>query len=220
MKFFLDTANLESIEKALKTGLVDGITTNASHLAKEAGQDIKQLLLSICEIMSSRDVSIEVTEQESQAVYRQAKEIAQLAPNVVVKIPCHKEYLPIIKRLADEGIALNITLIFTLTQGLCMAKLGVKYISPFVGRLDDIDADGLALIGDLRHAFDTYGYKTQILAASLRHTRHMHEVIHYGADVATMPISLFNSLLDHPLTDKGIELFEADWKKLGIKHFP
>lgn len=220
MKIFLDTAHIESISKALKTGLIDGITTNPSHLAKEAGQDIKGLILEICKLLDNGDVSVEITEKEPQAVYKQAKAIAQLAPNIVVKIPCYKEYLPVIKQLVQEGVQVNITLLFTLTQGLAMAKLGVKCISPFIGRLDEIDADGLGLIADLREAIDIYGYKTQILAASIRDIRHIHDVILIGADIATIPMPLFDGLIDHPLTLKGMDIFENDWKKLGIKQFP
>lgn len=220
MKIFLDTAHAENIQSAMKTGLVDGVTTNPSHLAKESGEDIQSLLLKICAMAYPGDVSIEVTELEPEAVYKQAKKIAGIATNVVVKIPCHTNYLPIIKQLVEEGVSLNITLVFSLTQAMCMAKLGVKYVSPFVGRLEDIGENGIQLLADIRQAFDVYGYSTQILAASLRNLKHMHEAILCGADVATLPVKLFNELVEHSLTDEGMKLFTADWQKLGIKQFP
>lgn len=219
MKIFLDTANLESISKAKETGLIDGITTNPSHLSKES-KNIKELLNKICDTMAPGSVSIEVTEKDPKDVYNQAKKIADIASNVAVKIPCHKDYLAIIKKLVKEGVTINITLMFSLPQALLMAKLGVKYISPFIGRLDDIDTDGIQLIYDIRTMLDNYGFETELLAASLRHTRHVHDVALAGADIATIPVTLFNSLLDHPLTDKGIKLFDQDWQKLGITKFP
>ena len=222
MKIFLDTAHLASIEKALKTGLIDGITTNPSHLSKEALNEgsIINLLKKICTAVDPGDVSIEVTEQEPAQVYVQAQRITDIAPNVVVKIPCHADYVPIIKKLVTEGRAVNITLLFSLAQGLLMAKLGVKYISPFMGRLDDIGSDGIGLINDLQKMIDNYGFTTEILAASLRSVTHFDEVALAGADVATIPVPLFELLLKHPLSDKGMELFDKDWKSLGIKQFP
>lgn len=219
MKLFLDTANLEAIEKAKATGLINGITTNPTHLSKEGG-DVRKLLVRICEIMAPHDVSIEITETEPQSVYEQAQRLANLANNVVVKIPCSRIYVPIVRKLVDEGIGINITLLFSAVQGLLMAKLGVKYISPFIGRLDDSDINGLSVVRDLRIMFDNYDFSTQILAASIRHTLHVHAVALEGADIATIPVKLFDTLVDHPLTDKGMILFDTDWKKLGIKEFP
>ena len=218
MKIFLDTAHLPAIEKALETGLINGVTTNPTHLSKEG--DILPLLKKICSVMDPYDVSIEITEKEPNAVYSQAKKIAALAPNVVVKIPCYFPYTPIIKKLVDEGIAINITLLFSLNQGLMMAKLGVKYISPFMGRLDDIEGDAVGLIQDLKTMLTTYDYETELLAASLRHRAHLQEAILAGADIATLPVKLFDSLLEHPLTTKGMKSFDEDWQKLGIKTFP
>ena len=218
MKFFLDTANLEALTKAKKTGLIDGVTTNPTHLSKEGKGS--QLIKQIATLFPHCDISVEITEKSPENVYKQAKEIAQLAPNIVVKIPCYKEYLPIIHKLAKEGTPLNITLLFSVVQGLCMAKLHVKYISPFVGRLDDIDVDGIQLIRELRKVLDTYTYTTQLLAASLRSTHHIRDSALAGADIATLPVKLFNKMLDHPLTDKGMILFDEDWQKLGIKKFP
>ncbi len=219
MKLFLDTAHALSIQKGKASGLINGVTTNPTHLSKEGGS-IKELLESICTVMAPDDVSIEVTELEPQEVYEQAKRIADIAPNVVVKIPCHKAYTQVINKLVHEGIKINVTLLFSAVQGLLMCKLGVRYISPFIGRLDDIDVDGMELIYDLKKIIGNYGFTTQILAASLRHVRHVHDVALAGADIATVPVKLFDELLNHPLTDKGIALFDADWRKLGISHFP
>lgn len=218
MKFFLDTANLEALTKAKKTGLINGVTTNPTHLSREG--EGTHLVKQIATLLPDCDISVEVTEKSPEAVYNQAKEIAQLAPNIVVKIPCSKDYVPVIHTLVQEGIPLNITLLFSVVQGLCMAKLQVKYISPFVGRLDDIDADGIQLIRDLREVLDTYDYKTELLAASLRSIPHIRDSALAGADIATLPVKLFEKMLDHPLTDKGIKLFDEDWQKLGIKKFP
>jgi len=219
MKLFLDTANLQEIQRWYKTGLVDGITTNPTHLSKEGG-DAKAKVLEICRLLPDCDVSVEVTLKEPEAVYKQAKEIAQLAENVVVKIPCHRDYYATIKKLVDEGIKINVTLVFSLVQSLLMCKLGVRYISPFIGRLDDIDSPGIELIHDIRRMLDEYSYSTELLAASIRTVRNVHEVILAGADVATLPLSVLEKMTEHPLTDKGMATFLADWQKLGIKQFP
>ncbi len=219
MKLFLDTAHLPTITQGLETGLIEGITTNPTHLSKESG-DIIGLLKKICSTMDPYDVSIEITEKDPSAVYKQAHRIAALAPNVVVKIPCLAEYTPLIKELVQEGIAVNITLVFSALQGLLMAKLGVKYISPFIGRLDDIDTNGIELVRDLKTMQTLYGFKTQILAASLRSPLHVHNSALAGADAITVPQSLFALLLKHPLTDKGVLLFDHDWQKTSITTFP
>jgi transaldolase len=219
MRIFLDTANVASIQKWGQTGLIDGVTTNPTHLSKEGG-DPKKVVLEICALLPHGEISVEVTEEKPEAVYKQAKIIAALAPNVLVKVPCHKQYYLVIKRLVDEGVKLNITLVFTLVQGLIMCKLGVQYISPFVGRLDDIEAHGIQLLYDMRHMIDMNEFKTKILAASLRHERHVHDAILAGVDAITVPIDVFEKCLDHPLTDKGMATFLADWKKLGVKQFP
>ncbi len=215
MKLFLDTANRDDIRQWVPTGLIDGITTNPSHLAKE-GPNTKQVLLDICAMVSG-DVSIEVVEKSPDNVYRQAKEIAALAPNVVVKIPFQKDYLPVIKKLVEEDIAINVTLVFSLLQALLVAKLGVCYISPFIGRWDDIDVSGIALLRELRDMLDNYGYESEILAASLRHLMHWHEAALLGADVATIPVKLLEQVMHHPLTERGIVQFDNDWKSLGKK---
>lgn len=219
MKIFLDTANYASVEHWAKTGIIDGVTTNPTHLAKEGKNPIEQIL-AIAALLPKAEVSVEVTETEPEAIYKQAKAIAALAPNIIVKIPCHVSYYPVIKRLVDNGIKLNITLLFTLMQGVCMGKLGAYCISPFVGRLDDIDASGTMLLADLRYMLDQYEYSTQLLAASLRTVGQLHEAIIAGADIVTVPINVLEKALSHPQTDRGMEKFLADWQKLDVKKFP
>lgn len=219
MKIFLDTANLEGIKKWAATGLIDGVTTNPTHLSKE-GRNPKDQILAICAALPEGEISVEVTEDDPDIVYKQAKDIASLANNILVKIPCHHKYYQVIKRLADEEIPLNITLVFTLIQGLMMCKLGVRYISPFIGRWDDIDVDGIELLPEMREMIDDYGFDTGILAASLRHVRHVHDAILAGVDAATVPLSIFEKMIEHPLTDQGMQTFKADWAKLGIRQFP
>lgn len=219
MKLFLDTSDIDVLREYIKTGVIDGVTTNPSNLSK-AGNQPRTRIEEITTLFKHGDVSVEVTEQDPAAMYKQALEIAALAPNVVVKIPCHADYYPVIHRLAQEGINMNITLVFTVAQALMMCKLGVRYISPFVGRWDEIDVDGIALLHELRAMVDNYGFSTMILAASLRHVRHLNGAINAGADVATLPPEVFIKALAHPLTDRGIERFNADWAKLGIRQFP
>lgn len=217
MKIFLDTADFKAIEKY--EFLLDGVTTNPTLLFK-AGGDPQQNIKKICSIMVGKDVSVEVTEKRPKAIYQQAKAIAALGNNVVVKIPCYKDYYPIIQQLILEGIHINVTLVFTVIQALFMCKLGVKYVSPFVGRWDDIDVDGVKPLYEIRQMINEYGYDTEILAASLRHVRNVHDAILAGADVATIPVKVLEKTMEHVLTDRGIAKFEADWKKLGIKQFP
>jgi transaldolase len=219
MKLFLDSVDIDAIRRWAVTPLIDGITTNPTLMSK-AGKEPKDLIVEICAAMGERDVSVEVTESDPRAVYEQALKIADLAENVVVKIPCCREYVSVIEKLVDEGITINTTLIFSAVQALMMAKLGVAYVSPFIGRLDDIDADGLHLINDIREIYDTYEYETEILAASIRSVRHISEVALRGADVATVPVPLFEKAFEHPLTQKGLDQFLSDWKALGKEKFP
>lgn len=219
MKIFLDTANYGLIELWAQTGLIDGVTTNPTHLSKEGGDPVA-LIKQLCALLPNGHISVEVTETAPERVYAQAKALAALADNVVVKIPCHSDYFSVIKKLVAEEVQLNITLIFNLMQGLCMSKLGVLYISPFVGRLDDLDVDGAALLGELSDMLDRYDYETELLAASIRHVRHIHAAIEAGVDIITVPPAVLATALNHPLTDRGMELFAADWKKLGIQKFP
>lgn len=219
MKIFLDTAHLESIEKWAATGLIDGVTTNPTHLSKE-GTDPKKLILKICKLLPEGEISVEVTQDDPKKVYEQALAIANLSDNILVKIPCHVRYYEVILKLVQEGIPVNITLVFTLLQSLMMCKLGVHYISPFVGRWDDIDIDGITLIPEIRNMVDMYLFDTQILAASLRTVPQFHDAIRAGADAVTLPVEVLEKATTHILTDQGIAKFNADWQKLGIKNFP
>lgn len=219
MRIFLDTANYQEIKNWAATGLIDGVTTNPTHLSKEQ-ENPTALVRSLCSLLPQGKISVEVTETEPEKVYKQAKVIAALADNILVKIPCHLQYYPIIKRLVHDNIHLNITLVFSLMQGLCMCKHGVYCISPFVGRLDDIDADGVELVAELRNMIDQYNFSTQLLAASLRTVSQLHAVIEAGADIATVPVELLKKAVEHPLTDRGMQLFAADWQKKEISKFP
>lgn len=217
MKLFLDTAHLDDIRAWAY--MIDGVTTNPSHLAKE-NNDPKKQVLEICSVMHNKDVSVEITYTEPTAVYQQALALSKLAPNIVVKVPCHHDYYPVIAQLVRDGVKINVTLVFTLVQSLFMCKLGVTYISPFIGRWDDIDIDGTNLLFEIRSMIDQYDYNTQILAASIRHIRHLHETILAGADVATIPASVLEKSSNHILTKEGMEQFNADWNKLGHPSFP
>jgi transaldolase len=219
MKLFLDTAEVARIQQWAATGLVDGVTTNPTHLSKEGGEP-KGVIQKICALLPEGDISVEITEKEPQAVYEQAKKISHLAENIVVKIPCFPSYVPIIEKLVKEEIGINITLVFSALQGLMMAKLGVLYISPFIGRLDDIDHEGIQVIAALRQMLDFYGYESEILAASIRTVLHVEQAVLAGADAVTVPIEILEKLLVHPLTESGMKKFDADWKKLGIAQFP
>lgn len=219
MKIFLDTAHVQSIKKLAETGLIDGVTTNPTHLSKEGGDPVK-VVKEICAILPDGHISVEVTENEPEKVYKQALEIAALGNNVFVKVPCHAQYYPIIKKLVEKEIKLNITLVFSLIQATMMAKLGVYYISPFVGRLEDIDCDGIELLPQLREMIDIYDFSSQILAASIRTVSHIHDALLAGVDAITVTSELFEKAISHPLTDKGMAIFNADWAKLGIRKFP
>ena len=219
MKIFLDTANIDAIKKWAHTGLIEGVTTNPTHLSKE-GNNPTQQILAICDAFPEGNISVEVTEIEPELVLMQARKIAALSDNITVKIPCHPHYYSVIKTLIAEGITLNITLVFSLAQGLMMAKLGAHYISPFIGRLDDIHKNGIELVQHLRHMIDWYDFETELLAASIRDVEHFEKALLAGADIATLPVEIFEKSLHHQLTDKGMAQFSADWKKLNIIHFP
>jgi len=218
MKIFLDTADIKKIKELAPLGIIDGITTNPTHLAQE-GKDPLKTIKELVKIVPD-DISVEVTEKDAKKVYEQAKKIAQIAKNIIVKIPCHQDYYEIIKKLVNEKIKINVTLVFSLPQAFYMCKLGAKYISPFIGRIDDIDGDGIQLIHDIRHMIDQNEYETEIIAASIRSIKQFHDVILLGAHIATLPVNVFEKSLQHPLTDQGIEKFLEDWKKIGIKQFP
>ena len=217
MKFFIDTANLEQIREAQDLGIIDGVTTNPSLMAKE-GISGEQAILNhykaICEIVDG-DVSAEVIATDFERMIKEGDILADLHPQIVVKIPMIKEGLKAIRYFSEKGIRTNCTLIFSVGQALLAAKAGATYVSPFIGRLDDISTDGLRLIEDIRTVFDNYDFETQILAASVRHAMHIVDCAQIGADVMTGPLSAMLSLLNHPLTDKGLETFLADHKKLN-----
>jgi transaldolase len=211
MQFFLDTANVEQIRRAQDMGLLDGVTTNPSLVAKEGG-DYHRLVAEICGICR-RPVSAGVLAVEAGPMFEEAKVLAGIADNVVVKIPTIPEGLKALARCVEAEIRVNMTLCFQAIQALCVAKVGATYISPFLGRLDDIGQDGMALIHEIRQVYDNYGFETQILAASLRHPLHVLQAAKAGADVGTMPYSVFEKLLNHPLTDIGLEKFLSDFRK-------
>ena len=215
MNFFIDTANLEQIREAQNLGILDGVTTNPSLMAKEGikGKEaILQHYRDICEI-SDGDVSAEVLSTDYEGMIKEGKELAALHERIVVKIPMTKDGIKAIKYFADNGIKTNCTLVFSSGQALLAAKAGATYVSPFIGRLDDICTDGLELISDIKKIYTNYGYKTEILAASVRHTMHIINCAKIGADVVTAPLSAIVGLLQHPLTDIGLAKFLADAKK-------
>ena len=215
MKFFIDTANLDQIKEAQDLGVLDGVTTNPSLMSKEGikGQDkILKHYVDICNITSG-DVSAEVISTDFEGMVREGEMLADLHPRIVVKIPMIKEGIKAIKYFTEKGIKTNCTLVFSAGQALLAAKAGATYVSPFIGRLDDVSTDGIQLIANIRLIYDNYGYETQILAASVRHPMHIIDCAKVGADVATCPLSAITALLNHPLTDKGLEQFLADAKK-------
>ncbi len=212
MKFFLDTANLNELRAGADMGIVDGVTTNPSLVAKE-GMDFKTLVGKICEIIPGA-VSAEVVSIKAPEMIAEARELAKIADNVVIKLPTIPEGVKALRTCVEEGMKVNMTLIFSPLQALIVAKAGATYCSPFLGRLDDIGHDGMGLIEEIRTIYDNYGYHTEILAASLRHPLHVVQAAKIGADVGTMPYSVFTKLLDHPLTDVGLARFLADWQKL------
>jgi transaldolase len=214
MKFFLDTANLEEIREAQAQGVLDGVTTNPSLVAKEGNVDFKQHVAAICEITQG-PVSAEVTSLDLEGMLREGREYARIAPNVVVKCPLTTDGLKATRALTDEGTKVNVTLCFSAAQAILAAKAGAAYISPFLGRLDDIGQNGLGLLAEIIEIYDNYDWGTEVLAASIRHPIHVVEAARMGADVATMPFKVIQQLVKHPLTDKGLEQFLADWKKSG-----
>jgi transaldolase len=214
MKFFIDTANLDEIKEANELGLLDGVTTNPSLVAKEGDLDFKQHLAKICEIVKG-DISAEVTALDLEGMLREGREYAKVAPNVVIKCPLTWDGLKATRIFRDEGTKVNVTLCFSASQALLAAKAGASYISPFIGRLDDISYNGMQLISDIVQIYDNYGFATEVLAASIRHPMHIVESALVGAHVATMPFKVIQQLVKHPLTDKGLNDFLADWKKSG-----
>lgn len=212
MKFFLDTADLDEIREALATGLLDGITTNPSHVAK-SGRKFTDLIDEICRICPG-PISAEVTEETKEGMLRQARILADIASNVVVKVPLTAEGLKAVRQLTSEGIRTNVTLCFSSVQALLAAKVGATYISPFVGRVDDIADEGIDTIRQIRKVYDNYNFSTQILTASARSPLHVRDAALAGSDVVTMPMAVFTKLVKHPLTDAGYKIFDTDWKKI------
>ncbi len=215
MKFFLDTAEVSEIKALLPTGLVDGVTTNPSLVAK-SGRDFREMIAEVCALQPG-PVSAEVTALETDRMLAEGRSLAKIAKNVVVKLPLTLNGIAACKALTGDGIKTNVTLCFSVNQALIAAKAGATYISPFIGRLDDIGQDGMELIREIRCVYDNYGFETQILAASIRSPQHMREAAIARADVATAPPSVIKALANHPLTDKGIETFLSDWAKTGQK---
>lgn len=215
MKFFVDTANIEEIRDLLPTGLVDGVTTNPS-LVMKSGRDFREVVAEICALVPG-PVSAEVTALEAGAMIAEGKSLAKIAKNVTVKLPLTIEGIKACKALTDEGVDTNVTLCFSAVQALLAAKAGATFISPFIGRLDDLGQEGMELIREIRMIYDNYGFETQILAASIRSPLHMKESALAGADVATAPPAVIKALANHPLTDKGLAAFLADWEKTGQK---
>ncbi|MEQ8253935.1 MAG: fructose-6-phosphate aldolase [Smithellaceae bacterium] len=215
MKFFIDTANIEEIKEGLSLGMVDGVTTNPSLIAKEKkGFDavVKEILKNV-----KGPVSLEVVSQDAREMFAEGKKLVRLGENVVIKVPICTEGLKATRMFADAGIDVNQTLIFSPLQALMAAKAGARYVSPFVGRLDDISHDGMELVEQIITIFDNYGYDTEVIVASIRHPRHVLDAALMGADIATIPFKVIAQLAAHPLTDKGIELFLDDWKKVPRK---
>lgn len=209
MKIFADTANVEDIKQINELGIIDGVTTNPTLVARE-GKDWESVEKQICEIVDG-PVSAEVTASEAPAMVEQARVLSKWADNIVVKIPMTAEGLKAVKALSQEGIKTNVTLVFSAIQGLLAAKAGATYVSPFLGRLDDIGADGVELVQKLRQIFDNYGYRTEIIAASIRNYQHVEQVALAGCDIATIPAKILAKLWKHPLTDQGLVAFEKDW---------
>jgi transaldolase len=216
MKFFLDTANLNEIRDAASFGFADGVTTNPSLIAKEGDVDFKQHIAAICEIVQG-PVSAEVTSQDKDGMIREGLEYSRIAPNVVIKCPLTREGLKATRHLSDEGISVNVTLCFSAAQAILAAKAGASFISPFLGRLDDIGHNGLVVLQEIIEVYQNYSWKTEVLAASLRHPIHVIEAARLGSDIATMPFKVIEQMFNHPLTDKGQAQFLADWAKSGRK---
>lgn len=214
MKFFIDTANLDEIREANELGMIDGVTTNPSLVAKEGDVDFKEHIAKICSMVKG-DVSAEVTALDTEGMLKEGREYAKIAPNVVVKCPLTLDGLKATRILTQEGTGVNVTLCFSAAQAILAAKAGAKYISPFIGRLDDIATNGMQLIADIVQIYGNYNFKTEVLAASIRHPMHIVDCALAGADVATIPFKVIKQLVQHPLTDKGLEAFLSDWKKSG-----
>ena len=215
MKFFIDTAEIDEIKDLAATGMVDGVTTNPTLIMK-AGRDFIEVTREICAVVDG-PVSAEVTAMEAGAMVTEARKLLEIAPNISIKVPLTWDGLKACKALTDDGHMVNVTLCFSANQALLAAKAGATFISPFIGRLDDIGLDGMELVADIRQIYDNYGIQTHLLAASIRTVNHVATAAKIGADVATIPPGVVRQLIRHPLTDKGIDTFLADWAKTGQK---
>jgi transaldolase len=216
MKFFIDSANLNEIREAASLGLADGVTTNPTLISKEGDVDFKQHIAAICQIVSG-PVSAECTSEDTEGMLREGRDYSKIAPNVVIKCPLTRAGLKATKQLSGEGIKVNVTLCFSAAQAILAAKAGASFISPFLGRLDDVGENGLVLLSDIIEIYRNYTWKTEVLAASIRHPIHAIEAARMGADIATMPFKVIDQMFNHPLTDKGQAQFLADWRKSGRK---
>ena len=211
MKFFIDTANVEEIKQGLEMGMVDGVTTNPSLVAKE-DRPFREILKEICSIVEG-PVSAEVVSLEVEGMLKEARELAAISDNIVVKVPMIIEGIKAVKRLSAEGIKTNVTLVFSATQALLAAKAGATFVSPFVGRLDDVSFQGMDLVSDIMTIYRNYGYQSEVIVASVRNPLHVMDAALVGADIATIPLKVISQLAKHPLTDTGMKQFLADWEK-------
>ncbi|MCK4350371.1 MAG: fructose-6-phosphate aldolase [Candidatus Krumholzibacteria bacterium] len=215
MKFFIDTANVEQIREAATLGVLDGVTTNPTLLSREKGS-FKEILKEICSVVQG-PVSAEVVSLEAEGMLKEGKELCKIADNIIIKVPCIREGVKAIGMFKKESIQTNATLCFSANQGLLVAKAGATYVSPFIGRLDDIGHPGMEIVRDLVTIYNNYSIATQVIVSSVRHTQHVYEAAMLGADVATIPFKVIEQLIKHPLTDKGIENFLKDWEKVQKK---
>lgn len=216
MKFFIDSANLDDVRKAVELGMADGVTTNPSLMAKETGISFHKQIATICALVSG-PVSAEVTSLDYAEMLKQGRELASIAPNVTVKLPLTPDGLRACRVLADEGIQINVTLCFSAAQAILAAKAGASFVSPFVGRLDDVGEHGMGLIAEIVDIYTNYDWDTEVLVASVRHPTHVLEAARIGADVVTLPFKVLEQMYKHPLTSIGLDQFMADWQKSGIK---
>ncbi|HQK85917.1 MAG TPA: fructose-6-phosphate aldolase [Methanofastidiosum sp.] len=215
MKFFLDTANIEHIRDAASLGLIEGVTTNPSLISKEK-KPFKDIILEICKIVDG-PISAEVTSSDYKSMVDEALKLSDIHKNVVVKVPMTKDGLKAVKSLSEQGVKTNVTLVFSATQALLAAKVGASYVSPFVGRLDDISTDGMNLVAEIQQIYRNYFFETEVIIASIRHPIHVLQAALVGADIATVPYDVLMKTIKHPLTDIGIEKFMSDWKKVEHK---
>lgn len=215
MKLFVDTGDIEEVKKAAAWGVLDGVTTNPSLIAK-SGKGFKETVLAICEAVPNGEISAEVVATDYDTMLKEALEVSSWHPNIVVKVPCIEPGIPLVKTLTEKGIKTNVTLVFSVTQALLAAKAGATFISNFVGRVDDLSEDGMVAVAETVEMVRTYGFKSQVLVASVRHPLHITQSIQAGAHIATMPYKIFEMLIKHPLNDIGLKRFLDDWNKAGL----